>query len=276
MVDLPDLRPCPKCRSAGKLEEAGSLLQLRVTLESAPNKLEDLSYWRDIRHFGRLLWGISVFDAKPFELILDWLVAEHGKGIDFPAEFTPRREVAALLRAAVEAKRRDQGPPPAVTPKHGEGNGGTDAPPKKPRSTKPADSTPSRGRPVDKATIDGLSLQSRCMKRAKRGRKSTPHILRSTPRMLMLHPIPCGLPSNANTPNRNKSGFHASVESDGNRKLSFPQFRKCRNEHDLCSGRHSGFPKECDGIRDLFSSVVLAFRCNALPVNHLRLSGFLH
>jgi pyrimidine deaminase RibD-like protein len=115
LVDLPDLRPCPKCRSVGKLEEVGSLLELRVMLESNPKGLDNLRGWRIIRHFGRLLWG-SEFDAvpakptKPLELIVDWFVAEHGKGLDGPAELTPCHEVVDLLQAAVEAKLRSEGP----------------------------------------------------------------------------------------------------------------------------------------------------------------------
>jgi hypothetical protein len=74
-------------------------------LESNPRDLDTLSDWPAIRNYGRSLWGQSTFDAKPLELILDWLVAEHGKGIDHPAEFTPRHEVVALLRAASQKTR---------------------------------------------------------------------------------------------------------------------------------------------------------------------------
>ena len=129
----------------GKLEYSGSLLELRVTLESNPRGLDALADWPAIRHYGRELWGQPAFDAKPLELLSDWLVAEHGKDRDCPVEYTPRGEVAALLRAAVEANRRNEERPPAVKPEQGEGNGGAGSTPKKARSTK----TPRRGRPVD-------------------------------------------------------------------------------------------------------------------------------
>ena len=90
-------RLCEKCRSDGKLKYAGSLLELRVTLESNPAGLDALPHWRTIRHYGRELWGSS-FDARPMQFLLDWLVAEHSKGLAAPAEFVQLNEVVELLR----------------------------------------------------------------------------------------------------------------------------------------------------------------------------------
>jgi hypothetical protein len=94
-------------------------------LESNPSRQDDLSDWPTIRHYGRELWGKSNFDeslsnkkANPLQLILDWLRAEHGKNRDYPVEFIPRYEVAALLQVAVEASRRIKG----TRPEQGEGN----------------------------------------------------------------------------------------------------------------------------------------------------------
>jgi hypothetical protein len=112
-------RLCQKCRSEGSPTEAGSLLELKVTLESNPRGLDDLTDWSIIRHFGRLLWGYSVFDAKPLELVLDWLAAEHGKN-RYEALFMQRSEVAALLQAAVGAKGLFV-TPPADRAEEGEG-----------------------------------------------------------------------------------------------------------------------------------------------------------
>jgi hypothetical protein len=118
-------RLCEKCRSVGQPHWAGTLLELRVTLESNPSGLDSLSYWREIRNFGRSFWEHSAFDKDPIQLLSDWLIAEHGKGLDCDVLCTPRREVAALLRAAVKGKQHTK-------PAHGDGNGGAGSTPAQP------------------------------------------------------------------------------------------------------------------------------------------------
>lgn len=89
---------CAKCRS---FVENGSLLEARLLIDGDRRRLlDDLPHWRELRHFGRLRWGRSEFDANPIELLLDWLAAEHAKPAH-DALFTPRVEVVDLLRAAV-------------------------------------------------------------------------------------------------------------------------------------------------------------------------------
>lgn len=102
-------RLCAECRSSGATEK-GSLLEVRTLIDGDRRcLLDELPHWRELRHFGRLRWGRSEFDANPVELLLDWLAAEHAKP-EHAALFTPRTELVELLRTAVAGS--DGSPPP--------------------------------------------------------------------------------------------------------------------------------------------------------------------
>ncbi len=109
-------RLCAKCRSSNVVEK-GSLLEVRTLIDGdRRHLLDELPHWRELRHFGRLRWGRSEFDANPLELLLDWLAAEHGKPAH-AALFLPRVEVVDLLRGAAQptAPAADAGSPTAPT-----------------------------------------------------------------------------------------------------------------------------------------------------------------
>jgi hypothetical protein len=132
---------------------------------------------------------------------------------------------------------------------------------------------PSGDAPLTMRRFGGPTLPSRCAQKGRPGRKSPLGTPRSILGTWTLRLIPSGSPSNASTPNRNKSGLCAPPESDGNRKPSPSARRKWPDEGDLRCGGGLLHPKEPHVIRGRFSSVVAAFRCNPLPGNHLRLSG---
>ena len=93
-------RLCSKCRSEGQLREGGSLLQVRTAIALQPKSLNRLPLWREIRYFGRKLWGPNEPD-KLLDVLLDWLAGEHGKP-EHVALWMQRSEVLDLLRAAVK------------------------------------------------------------------------------------------------------------------------------------------------------------------------------
>ena len=125
--------------------------------------------------------------------------------LDSDKDFHRQKHTVLLKDALSEylAIREYEVGSPAKT-EQGEGNGGAGSAPKKGRSTKPSDSPPKLGRPVDPMTIQRANFAKPLRDEDMTWEEIADRYKKSTTQTWTLRPIRYGMPSNASTPNRNK------------------------------------------------------------------------